>query len=490
MGTTLLLAPLLAPLAAGALAAVLPWCRVVAATGVVAALVILASAIGLAAVAGSPAAGARVGWLHADALAVFMLLVIGVVATLATLAGIGYVQAELAAGHTTPGSVRWYGVLVQVFIAAMVTAVESRNLGITWVAIEATTVATAFLVGHRRTRAAMEATWKYVLICSVGIALALLGTVFLYLAALHAGATTTQALDLGWLTTHAGALDPGVTRMAMGLLLLGYGTKAGLVPFHTWLADAHSQAPAPVSALMSGVLLAVAFSILARIRVIADGAVGPGFLRVGLLVVGLLTLVVAAGLLVVQRDYKRMLAYSTMENMGLLALAAAAGTPLATTALLLHILGHGIGKSVLFLSSGQVQQAHGSTAIADVSAILTRRPLLGAVLAAGLAALIGLPPFSLFASELGIVRGLAERGLVLPLGIGLLLVLIAAAALVRHGIGLLLGSPQPDQPRIALPATVAIPLVVGVVLLVALGISVAPLQTLLTHAGAILAGPR
>ena len=156
----------------------------------------------------------------------------------------------------------------------MVLAVLANNLGVVWVAIEATTVSTAFLVGHHRTRASLEATWKYVVICSLGITLAFLGVVLLYLASLHAG-SGVHALDFDVLTARAPRLNPGVTRLAAGLLLLGFGTKVGLVPFHSWLADAHSQAPAPVSALMSGVLLSVALSVLLRVKAIIDVALGP-----------------------------------------------------------------------------------------------------------------------------------------------------------------------------------------------------------------------
>ncbi len=190
-------------------------------------------------------------------------------------------------------------------------------------------------------------------ICSVGIAVAFLGTVLLYYAAQHAGAPGAQALNFDVLAAHAASLDPGVTRLAGGLLLIGYGAKVGLFPFHTWLADAHSQAPAPVSALMSGVLLSVAFSVLLRIKPIVDAATGPAFLRTGLVVLGLATLLIAALMLTVTGDVKRMLAYSSMENMGLIAVAAAAGTTLAIAALLLHVLAHGIGKTVLFLAGGQ-----------------------------------------------------------------------------------------------------------------------------------------
>ena len=328
--------------------------------------------------------------------------------------------------------------LVAVFLAAMSLAVLADNLGVIWVAIEATTVATAFLVGHRRTRTALEATWKYVIICSVGIACAFLGTVLLYFAARHAGGGSA-ALNIDVLLAHASRMDPAVTRLAAGLLLIGYGAKAGLVPFHTWLADAHSQAPAPVSALMSGVLLAVAFSALLRVKSVVDLAIGKGFLRAGLITVGLLTLLIAASLLVAQRDLKRMLAYSSMENMGFLAIAAAVGTPLAITALLLQVLAHGIAKTVLFLSAGQLQSSHNSTTISDITAVLVRSRLLGGCFAVGMIVLLGFPPFAMFASELSIARSLADTHLAWVLAAALLCLVVAFAALVANTVRMLLG---------------------------------------------------
>jgi hydrogenase-4 component F len=424
--------------------------------------------------------------LRADALSVTMLLVMGTVGTLATWASIGYIEAELRDGHTDRQGAHVYGVLLPLFLAAMALAVLANNIGVMWVAIEATTVATAFLVGHRRTRAALEATWKYVVICSVGIALAFLGTVLLYFVSLHAGASSAHALDIDTLLNNASQLDPDVTRLAAGLLLLGYGAKAGLVPFHTWLADAHSQAPAPVSALMSGVLLSVAFACLLRVKSIVDLTLGTGFLRTGLLVVGILTLLIAASLLVVQTDFKRMLAYSSMENMGLVAIAAAAGTELAIAALLLHVLAHGIGKSLVFLASGQLQAAHDSTAISAVTGVLTRSRLIGVSFAVGLAVLIGLPPFAMFASELSISRALAGSGLGWVLAVALLLMTVAFASLVRNGSRMLLGPADPNAPAIALPGTIAAALVTGIVLSLALGLSAGPLTQLFLSAAAQL----
>ncbi|MFD7842244.1 proton-conducting transporter membrane subunit [Nocardia sp. NPDC059764] len=422
------------------------------------------------------------GLLRADALSVTMLGVIGVVGTLAAWAGIGYIDAELAHGHTDADGARIYAALVPAFLAAMVIAVCANNIGVTWVAVEATTIVTAFLVGHRRTRSALEATWKYVVICSVGIVVAFLGTVLLYFAARHAGAPTEHALDLDMLRAGADRLDPAVTRIAGALLLVGYGAKVGLVPFHTWLADAHSQAPAPVSALMSGVLLSVAFSVLLRLKAIVDPATGPGFLRSGLLIVGLATLLIAALMLTVTRDVKRMLAYSSMENMGLIAIAAAAGTELAIAALLLHVLAHGIGKTVLFLSTGPLQAAHDSTAIAAMSGVISRSRLVGTAFATGMVILVGLPPFAMFASELAIARALTNARLAWALALAVVLIAIAYAALVRNSSRILLGGTPADAPPILVPVSVATTLVIGIIAALILGITAGPLIDLFTTA--------
>jgi len=488
--TGLLLAAILTPIAASIATVVGGWRRVTATLILLSAVTVLGCGVALGFRIGSGTRFALGGLLRVDALTVTMLIVIGVVATLATWAGIGYLDAELAHDHTDLRGARAYGALIAAFLAAMVVAVCANNIGVIWVAIEATTVITAFLVGHRRTRGALEATWKYVVICSVGIAVAFLGTVLLYYAAEHAGAPAAAALNLDVLAAHAGGLDPDISRLAGGLLLIGYGAKVGLFPFHTWLADAHSQAPAPVSALMSGVLLSVAFSVLIRIKPIIDTAAGSTFVRAWLLVIGLATLVVAALMLTVTPDIKRMLAYSSMENMGLIAIAAAAGTTLAIAGLLLHVLAHGIGKTVLFLASGQLQVAHNSTAIADISAVLRRSRLIGVSLAVGVIVLLGLPPFAMFASELAIVRSLADARLTWALGAGLLLVAVAFAALARNSGRILLGGGRAGTPEIAVPRTVAAALVVGVAASIVLGVTAGPLTDLFTAAAGDIGASR
>ena len=495
MNATLIL-PVLVPALAALAAAVLGWRRWVAWAGVAASGVVLAMGVAAAVATVDGSVLELAGILRADALTAVMLLVIGAVSLIATWVGVGYVDRELATGETTARGARRYQVLVPLFVATMAGAVLASNLGILWAAVEATTIVTAFLVGHHGGRRAVEATWKYVIICSVGIALAYLGTVLVYYASQHTGAVGGGEGTLDWaaLVARAGELDPGVMRIAVVLLVLGFGTKVGLVPMHSWLPDAHSQAPAPVSALMSGVLLSVAAYALLRYRVVVAAALDPDFLRALLLVVGLGSVALAASLLIVQRDYKRMLAYSSIEHMGLVMIGVAVGTRLAIAALLLHVLGHGLAKAVLFCASGEILHETGTTQIAGVRGLLARRPALAGAFGLGVAALLGLPPFSLFASELALARAAAGEGLVWVIGVALVLLLVVFVAVARPVAAMLLGAPAPDEEAapVAAPAesgrraaaSVA-PFVLALAALAVIGV-LAPLDGLLETAAAIV----
>jgi hydrogenase-4 component F len=432
------------------------------------------------------ALGGLGGVLRADALSVFMVVVIGAIAVLASWLGVRTIATELDTGRCTQRRATLYAVLVQIFVTTMVLAVLAANLGVVWVAVEATTVATTFLVGHRRTKGSLEASWKYIVICSVGIALAFLGTVLIYLAAIHAGGHSAHALDWTSLMANAHHLDPSVMRLAFALVVLGYGTKVGLAPMHSWLPDAHSQAPAPISALMSGVLLTVAFYAILRFKAICDLAVGPGFARTLLVIVALLSLAVAASLLLTQSDYKRMLAYHSIEHMGLIALGAAAGIPLAIAAVLLHILGHGLAKSVLFLTSGEIMAAEGTSQIDGVRALLARRPALGGVFGVGLLALLGFPPFSLFASEVGMIRAEFQVGLGWAAAAAMLAMVVIFIAVVSHARHMLLGPSEP-APTGATPRLALAPLIAGLAACAAIGVFAWPLTTLLEAAARTVA---
>jgi len=508
--TLLALAPILVPAAAAAVYALAGWRRATVWVGLASALAVLGAATGLAVqvLRAGPATAAD-GLLLVDPASAYMVLVIGAVAVLTALATPAYLHAEIAAGRASARTAARHNALVQAFLAAMALAVLAADLGVLWVAVEATTIVTAFLVGQRRTRTAVEAAWKYVVICSTGISLALLGIVILNFAAHHAGPDTAGGhAGLTWtgLETVAAQLDPGVTRIAVVLLIIGFGTKAGLAPLHAWLPDAHSQAPAPVSALMSGVLLAVAFYAVLRVKVISDIALGPGFARTLLLVGALASLLVAASLLIAQRDYKRMLAYSSIEHMGLLALGAAVGGPIAVAAVLLHMLGHGLVKSVLFLGAGRLLQTTGTGHIDRVRGLASSQPLLAGCFGIGVLALIGLPPFSIFASELGIVRaglsagsGAGSPSLGWATAAALVIVAVIAAALIGHTSRMLLGdsneafAPAREGPGAAtapipLPRSTAAALLLGLVAAAVLGATTGPLSALLAQAAQTLTG--
>jgi hydrogenase-4 component F len=427
------------------------WARV---AGIAAAGLVLACGGGLLATSTGPGAEparALGGLLRVDALAAYLLVVVGAVGLTATWGGLHRARAGWTGrGRTGDRRDRRYAALVCLFLTAMVLAAVADDLGVTWVGVEGTTIATAFLVGHEGGRRAVEAAWKYVLLASVGVSIAFLGLVLLYAAARAAGTPT-----LSWvtLTTQAPAVDPVVTRTGLALAALGFATKAGLAPMHSWLPDAHSQAPGPVSGLMSGVLLAVSFGAILRIErldeVLLHGTTVRGLLLAG----GLASLLVAAVLVVTQRDVKRLLAYSSIEHLGLVAVAAGVGGPLALTAMLVHLLVHGLAKASTFVVAGRILAAEGTTAISEVRALLRRRPALAVPFLTGGAVLLGLPPSGLFLTETAIVVAGFRRGDGWVMAAALVLVLVAFAGIGRHLLAMTLGA----VPEAAAPGAVAEP---------------------------------
>ncbi|MGZ4763852.1 MAG: proton-conducting transporter transmembrane domain-containing protein [Ilumatobacteraceae bacterium] len=432
------------------------------------------------------------GQLRVDALSALMVIFIGVVGSISAVYGIAYLRTELDNHSTTTRRAKLYGALMQLTIAAMLVVVVADNLGVLWVAIETTTIATVLLVGHRRDRESVEASWKYLVLGSVGVATALLGTVLVYFVSRHSGVDAASALRWSTLVDHARELDPGALRVAMGFVVVGYGTKAGLAPVHSWIPDAYSQAPAPVAALMSGVLSAMSMYALLRLKVIADITLGAGFVRGLLLVAALLSLAVAASLMVTQRDYKRLLAYSSVEHMGLVALAAAIGSPLAISAALLHLIGHGLAKSVAFCSSGELLFATGTTHIDGVRGLLYQRPFIGATFGLSALALVAIPPFSIFASELAILRaGISDR-LTWAIVIVAVLLLVIFAAVAVHSLNMLAGQAATGAGESSLTThlssiTARIPMIAGLALAALLGITIWPISRLIDTAAKVLA---
>ena len=432
------------------------------------------------------------GEVRLDALGAVVLLLIGIVASITTTYATTFITREVTDGSATPRRARWYGILVQVTLAALVVVVSADNLGVMWVAIEATTIATVLLVGYRRDSASLEASWKYLVLGSVGIATALLGTVLVYFVVRHSAVDVDAGLSWSQLVPVAGQLDASALRLPIGLVIVGYGTKAGLAPLHSWLPDAYSQAPAPVAGLLAGCVSAMSMYAIMRFTAIARPALGDTFIRNLLIAGSIASLVTAASFMLTQRDLKRLLAYSSVEHVGLIALGVAIGSQLAVSAALLHMIGNGTVKAVAFSAAGEVERHLGTTTLSDTRGLLDRDRFTGTTFALCLVALAGLPPFSLFASELALVRAGLDDGLDWIIAIALAAMMVIFSALAVHAINVLTG-PATDEP-IDVPfesraATIAtrLPLVLGLVVVAVLGVTIWPIARLLDDAAAVLA---
>jgi hydrogenase-4 component F len=369
------------------------------------------------------------GVVALDALGALILVIVVLVAAIAVAASPAYLRHEPA---LRPGDRRRYWALLLWFAGGLAIVPLVDNLGLVWVAIEATTIVSALLVGFSRTPAAIEAAWKYLILGSVGIGFALLGTLLAYASSVQLLGETSDALAWTRLVSIAPALDPGLVRLAFLFALVGYGTKTGLAPFHTWLPDAHSQAPSPVSALLSGATLAVSLYALARFHLVATRTLGTGFSSTLLVAFGLFSLIVALPFIVAQGDLKRLLAYSSMEHMGLGALALGFGGPIALGGLALHLLAHGLTKASLFVAAGGIAEAGRSRRIARLSGSLAASPVDARAFLGGSLLLSGLPPSALFVSEIAILFGGFVVGWGIAAGLAAVLLALTAAAFLFH----------------------------------------------------------
>lgn len=311
-----------------------------------------------------------------------------------------YMRIEEHHGRLTPRRLRLYHSMYQLFMAAMLLALLTNNMGLLWVAMEAATLSTVLLVSLYRTKASLEAAWKYFILCGVGIALALFGTILLYFAAQQTlGREGMTALLWTHLNAVKGHLEPRVLGLAFVFLLVGYGTKVGLVPLHSWLPDAHAEGPTPVSAVLSGLLLNVALYAVVRCKILAEGSLGavlPGRMLIGF---GLLTTVFGAFFLWRQRDVKRLFAYSSIEHMGIITFAFGLGGPIANFAALLHMTVHSLTKSSIFFSAGHASQTAGTQRMDGIRGMVSISPTIGWGLMLGSIAILGMPPFGVFSSE-------------------------------------------------------------------------------------------
>src|SRR6266480_1586668 len=352
-----------------------------------------------------------------------------------------YMQIEQNHGRLTPARLRLYHSMYQVFNFTMLLALLTNNMGILWVALEAATLATVLLVSLYRTPASLEAAWKYFILCGVGIAQALFGTILLYFAAEKVLGAGGGALLWTELNSVKGDLEPTVLSLAFVFLLVGYGTKVGLVPLHNWLPDAHAEGPTPVSAVLSGLLLNVALYAVVRCKVLVDGSLQTSFAKGLMMGFGMLSVVVAAFLLSRQKDIKRLFAYSSIEHMGIITFAFGMGGPVANFAGLLHMAMHSLTKSGIFFAVGHISQIKGTQKIADIRGLTQTHPWLGWSLVVGVVAIAGLPPFGVFMSEFLVVSSTFAREplLAIMLVFGLLL---AFGALTLRLTSVAFGEPR------------------------------------------------
>ena len=436
-----LLAVLVIPLAAAAFLALLPGYRISAVLNIAASLGSLMGAAML--VFDRPAPRA---YLLVDDLNIVFILLNCFVCFTTSVFSASYITHEVTTGRLTPIYLRFYHAMFQLMLFGMNLALTANNIGLMWVAVELATLTTVLMVGLYRTHEALEAAWKYFILGSVGIALALFGTILVYLAARPVIGEGLEAMVWTTLVANASGLDPSLLNIAFVFLLLGYGTKVGLAPLHAWLPDAHSEGPTPISAVLSGLLLNVALYALLRFKILMAAnplAIPPGPLLIGL---GLLSLIFAAFMLYRRRDIKRMFAYSSIEHMGIIVFAFGMAGPLGNLAGLLQMVMHSLTKSAIFFTVGHIVQVKGTQRMSGMGGLTTSHPCLGWLLVAGVAAIAGLPPFGVFTCEFLLVTSTFARQPILAVLLAAGLLLAFGALLLRLtdlAFGEVKGSTQP-----------------------------------------------
>ena len=485
----LIVALLLVPILGALVCLVAARPRQVLATAVAASALALAIAVMLWAgiVSGSSVTGAN-SVFAVDAFSGFHLIVLALVFLICSLFASDYFAHESSAHPFSTGPARRFGVLWLGSLAAMVLVLVSNNLGIMWVGMEATTLLTAFLISFHRDRLSLEAMWKYLLICSVGIAFAFIGTIFAAAAVQNSGRLGADTLLWTRLAAPDMRLDPTLMTFAFIFVLVGYGTKAGLAPLHSWLPDAHSQAPAPVSAMFSGFLLNTALYCIMRFVPPTRNALGSDFADGLLVFFGALSILVAAGFIVFQRDAKRFLAYSSVEHLGIIALGYGLG-PLGTFAALFHTLSHSLSKSLAFCAVGRLGQRFRTHDMDILSGALRNDRLWGLALIGSILSLIGAAPFAIFMSEYQLLRAAVGAQKWIVLGLFLAAGSVVFLSALRHLIDMALGDAKAPVAHMRARAASYAVTVPALAALLFLGLWLPPwLADAINRAAAVLGG--
>lgn len=449
--------------------------RLLSALDVCSSLAVLGLTVAIARRVAASGPVSAAGIFRADDVAVIFLLLVGLLAVAVSVATVGWMRQELARGHMRGDRLHYYYALVHAFIATMLVTVLADNLGVLWIAMEGTTITSALLVGFHGDKLGLEAAWKYIIVTTIGISFGLFGTVLVYGAAAHAqGGVFEGAMNWSSIVAISDRLDPGIIRIGFIFVVVGYGTKAGLAPVHMWLPDAHSQAPTPVSALLSGVLIKCALFGIIRFHTIALSACGPEFSQGLLLAFGLISVVVATPFIIVQHDLKRLLGYHSVEHVGIVALGLGFGGRAGTYGALLHVINHGVTKALVFLVAGDVIGRYGTRDMRLIKGFLGIAPLAGTLLLMGAFSLAGTPPFSIFMSELIVLQAGITAGRYVAVAVFLVMVVIIFAGLIHHVGQMVFGKADggPDRGHEALSPLLGALLLAAVMVLLGVWIPV------------------
>jgi hydrogenase-4 component F len=422
-------------------------------------------------------------WLHVDALASVFLLIVGVVGFLVGIYSLGYIRNDLKTGELDELQVTFYYGLFSLFLFTMLLVVTSNNIIMMWVAVEATTLGSAFLVGIYGHRSSLEAAWKYIIICTVGVAFGLYGTILVYSDAVNFMKEPGAAVLWTEIVKNARVLDPTLLKLAFVFVLIGFGTKAGIFPMHAWLPDAHSEAPSPVSALLSAVLLNCALLVVVRFSIILSQGIGPEFPKTVLLAFGALSVIASSLFMYVQRDLKRLLAYSSVENIGLIILGFGIGGPVGILAALLQAINHSVTKALMFCTSGNVLMKYHTRDLGKIRGMLRAAPFTAVLLMVGALALVGTPPFSIFISKFSIFSAGLQSGYLWLMVVCLLFLAVVFAAFLRVISTSVFGELPEGVTKGEVKAAMLAPMVILVVLILGLGLYLpGPMNTLLNQA--------
>ncbi|MFZ2653537.1 MAG: hydrogenase 4 subunit F [Victivallales bacterium] len=452
-------------------------------------IVVLVCIIAKTVMGAGPLKGGNI--FYADAVTVVFLGLIALLSMTTSIYTISWMRHEVASGGIARRHLPQYFALTQAFIATMLITVLADNLGLLWITMEATTITSALLVGFRRDNDGLEAAWKYIIVTTIGISFGLFGTVLIYAATAHAqGGASDGTMNFTTISAIASQLDPNIVRIGFIFILIGYGTKAGLAPMHMWLPDAHSQAPTPVSALLSGALIKCALFGIIRFHTISIGACGPEFSGQLLLLFGLISIVVATPFILTQQNFKRLLGYHSVEHVGIIAFGLGIGGSVGTYAALLHVINHGVTKALVFFVAGDAIGRYKTHHMDKIQGYIRVAPYAGTFLMLGAFSLAGTPPFSIFISELLVLKAGLATGHYFAIAVFLIMVIVIFAGLVHHTGRMAFGEPDPaavlrkDEPVSGLLA-----MSVLVVVMVLLGLTIpTELNSILTRAVEVTLG--